>query len=441
MKILKFGGSSIGSPDRINNVVEIVKNSKKESGKIAVVFSAFHGITDKLITLSKLAAKGDQAYLDLCKEIEEIHLNTIKKIISVRNQSGVLTNVKLTLNELEDVIHGVYLIKELSLRTLDFIMSFGERISAYIISKVFEDRNIESEFLDSRDLIITDPTYGSARVIFDQTNEKIKEYFDGHKKLQIITGFIASSLEGQTTTLGRGGSDYTASIFAAALKAKEIEIWTDVDGVLTADPKKVKKAFSIKSLTYEEAMELSHFGAKVIHPPTMQPALNKKIPIRIKNTFNPSFDGTIISEKGDSKNFSIKGISSIDDIALLRIQGSGMIGVAGIARRIFGSLAAKKVSVILISQASSEHSICFAVLPQYAEDAKRAIEDELRFEIKDKLVSEILTEKNLSIIAVVGENMRKTPGISGKVFQALGRNGINVVAIAQGSSELNISAV
>ncbi|MGE5811908.1 MAG: bifunctional aspartate kinase/homoserine dehydrogenase I [Ignavibacteria bacterium] len=441
MKILKFGGSSIGSPDRINNVVEIVKNSKKESGKIAVVFSAFHGITDKLITLSKLAAKGDQAYLDLCKEIEEIHLNTIKKIISVRNQSSVLTNVKLTLNELEDVIHGVYLIKELSLRTLDFIMSFGERISAYIISKVFEDRNIESEFLDSRDLIITDPTYGSARVIFDQTNEKIKEYFDGHKKLQIITGFIASSLEGQTTTLGRGGSDYTASIFAAALKAKEIEIWTDVDGVLTADPKKVKKAFSIKSLTYEEAMELSHFGAKVIHPPTMQPALNKKIPIRIKNTFNPSFDGTIISEKGDSKNFSIKGISSIDDIALLRIQGSGMIGVAGIARRIFGSLAAKKVSVILISQASSEHSICFAVLPQYAEDAKRAIEDELRFEIKDKLVSEILTEKNLSIIAVVGENMRKTPGISGKVFQALGRNGINVVAIAQGSSELNISAV
>jgi len=448
MKILKFGGSSIGSPDRINNVVEIVKNSKKESGKIAVVFSAFHGITDKLITLSKLAAKGDQAYLDLCKEIEEIHLNTIKKIISVRNQSSVLTHVKLTLNELEDVIHGVYLVKELSLRTLDFIMSFGERISAYIISKVFEDRNIESEFLDSRDLIITDPTYGSARIIFDQTNEKIKEYFDEHlpagkagKKLQIITGFIASSLEGQTTTLGRGGSDYTASIFAAALKAKEIEIWTDVDGVLTADPKKVKKAFSIKSLTYEEAMELSHFGAKVIHPPTMQPALNKKIPIRIKNTFNPSFDGTIISEKGDSKNFSIKGISSIDDIALLRIQGSGMIGVAGIARRIFGALAAKKVSVILISQASSEHSICFAVLPQYSEDAKRAIEDELRFEIKDKLVSEILTEKNLSIIAVVGENMRKTPGISGKVFQALGRNGINVVAIAQGSSELNISAV
>ncbi|HSR17095.1 MAG TPA: bifunctional aspartate kinase/homoserine dehydrogenase I, partial [Ignavibacteriaceae bacterium] len=441
MEILKFGGSSIGSADRINNVVEIIKNSKKKSGKIAVVFSAFHGITDKLIKLSKLAAKGDQAYLDLCKEIEEIHLNTIKKIISVRNQSSVLTHVKLTLNELEDVIHGVYLVKELSLRTLDFIMSFGERISAYIISKVFEDRNIESEFLDSRDLIITDTTYGSARVIFDQTNEKIKKHFDEHKKLQIITGFIASSLEGQTTTLGRGGSDYTASIFAAALKAKEIEIWTDVDGVLTADPKKVKKAFSIKSLTYEEAMELSHFGAKVIHPPTMQPALNKKIPIRIKNTFNPSFDGTIISEKGDSKNFSIKGISSIDDIALLRIQGSGMIGVAGIARRIFGALAAKKVSVILISQASSEHSICFAVLPQYSEDAKRAIEDELRFEIKDKLVSEILTEKNLSIIAVVGENMRKTPGISGKVFQALGRNGINVVAIAQGSSELNISAV
>jgi len=441
MKILKFGGSSIGTPERINNVVEIIKNSKKENGKIAAVFSAFHGITDKLITLSKLAAKGDQRYLELLKEIEEIHLSIIKKIISVRNQSGVLTHVKLTLNELEDVIHGVYLVKELSLRTLDFIMSFGERISTFIIAKVFEDRTAEAEFLDSRNLIITDPTYGSARVIFDKTNENIKNYFEKHKKLQIITGFIASSLEGQTTTLGRGGSDYTASIFAAALKAKEIEIWTDVDGVLTADPKKVKKAFSIKSLTYEEAMELSHFGAKVIHPPTMQPALNKKIPIRIKNTFNPSFEGTIISEKGDSKNFSIKGISSIDDIGLLRIQGSGMIGVAGIARRIFGALAARKVSVILISQASSEHSICFAVMPQYSGDAKKAIEDELRFEIKDKLVSEILIEKDLSIIAVVGENMRKTPGISGKVFQALGRNGINVVAIAQGSSELNISAV
>ncbi|HVO72701.1 MAG TPA: bifunctional aspartate kinase/homoserine dehydrogenase I [Ignavibacteriaceae bacterium] len=441
MKILKFGGSSIGTPDKINNVVEIVKNSKKESGTIAVVFSAFHGITDKLIKLSKLAADGDQSYLELSKEIEDIHLNTIKKIISVKNQSGVLTHVKLTLNELDDVIHGVFLVKELSLRTLDFIMSFGERISAYTISKVFEDRDIDAEYLDSRDLIVTDMTYGSARVLFEQTNEKIKKYFDVHKKLQIVTGFIASSLEGQTTTLGRGGSDYSASIFAAALKAKEIEIWTDVDGVLTADPKKVKKAFSIKSLTYEEAMELSHFGAKVIHPPTMQPALNKKIPIRIKNTFNPAFEGTIISEKGDSKNFSIKGISSIDDIALLRIQGSGMIGVAGIARRIFGALAAKKVSVILISQASSEHSICFAVMPQFAEDARKAIEDELRFEIKDKLVSEILIEKELSIIAVVGENMRNTPGISGKVFQALGRNGINVVAIAQGSSELNISAV
>lgn len=441
MKILKFGGSSIGTPEKINNVVEIVKNCRNDYGKIGVVFSALHGITDKLILLSKLAAKGDQSYQELYKQIEETHLDAIKKIISVKNQSSVLTHVKLTLNELEDVIHGVFLVKELSLRTLDFVMSFGERISAFIIAKVFEDRNVEAEFLDSRDLIITDTTYGSARVIFEKTNDNVKTYFEKHKKLQIITGFIASSLEGQTTTLGRGGSDYTASIFAAALKAREIEIWTDVNGVLTADPKKVKKAFSIKSLTYEEAMELSHFGAKVIHPPTMQPALNKKIPIRIKNTFNPSFEGTIISEKGDSKAFSIKGISSIDDIALLRIQGSGMIGVAGIARRIFGALAAKKVSVILISQASSEHSICFAVLPQYSEDARKAIEEELRFEIKDKLVSEILIEKDLSIIAVVGENMRKTPGISGKVFQALGRNGINVVAIAQGSSELNISAV
>ncbi len=261
------------------------------------------------------------------------------------------------------------------------------------------------------------------------------------KTVQIITGFIASTSNNETTTLGRGGSDYSASIFAAALKANEIEIWTDVDGVLTADPKKVKKAFPLQSLTYEEAMELSHFGAKVIHPPTMHPAMEKKIPIRIKNTFNSSFAGTIINGKSSPNNFSIKGISSIDDIALIRIQGSGMVGVAGIAQRIFSALAAKKINIIMITQASSEHSLCLAVLPRFAVNAKKALHDEFHYEIKERLINDPIVESNLSIIAVVGENMRKTPGISGRVFQALGKNGINIVAIAQGSSELNISAV
>jgi len=441
MKILKFGGSSVGTPENIIKVIEIIIESQKRNKNIAVILSAFHGITDQLISASRIASEGNTEYLNMLDEIENRHINAVKKLISVQNQSPVLTNIKLSLNELEDLLHGVFLIKELSPRSLDFIMSFGERLSAYIISQALINRNIDSEYLDARELIITDDNHGNARVIFDLTNKKIKRYFEEHKKLQIITGFIASSTYGLTTTLGRGGSDFTASIFGSALNAKEIEIWTDVDGVLTADPKKVKKAFSINSLTYEEAMELSHFGAKVIHPPTMQPALNRKIPIRIKNTFNPGFEGTIISEKSNAKNFSIKGISSMDDISLLQVQGSGMIGVAGIAKRIFTALAAKKINVILISQASSEHSVCFAVLPAFAAPAKSSIEEELKLEIKDKQISEILIESNLSIIAVVGENMRKTPGISGKIFQSLGRNGINISAIAQGSSELNISFV
>jgi aspartokinase/homoserine dehydrogenase 1 len=241
--------------------------------------------------------------------------------------------------------------------------------------------------------------------------------------------------------LGRGGSDYTASIFAAALNSKEIEIWTDVNGVLTADPRKVKNSFSIEKLSYEEAMELSHFGAKVIYPPTMQPALNKNIPIRIKNTFNPDFDGTLISKKTDGSNYLIKGISSIDNIALISVHGSGMVGVSGTAQRIFGALASKNISVILITQASSEHSICFAVLPAFAQSAKKVIEHEFRYEIKEGVVNEPWIEDSMSIIAVVGENMRKTTGISGKIFNSLGKNGVNIAAIAQGSSERNISVV
>ncbi|MGE5680268.1 MAG: bifunctional aspartate kinase/homoserine dehydrogenase I, partial [Bacillota bacterium] len=293
----------------------------------------------------------------------------------------------------------------------------------------------------SRTVIKTDDTYGYGKVNFELTNENIIRYFNEHKKPQIITGFIASTAKNETITIGRGGSDYTAAIFGAALEAEEIEIWTDVDGVMTADPRKVKRAFALKSMTYEEAMEMSHFGAKVIHPPTMQPALNKKIPIRIKNTFNPEFAGTVIGKKNGSHNFSIKGISSIDNIALIRVQGSGMVGVPGVANRIFGALANRNISVFLITMASSEHSLCLALLPKFAAKAKEIIEKELKFEIRDKLVSEIVIETDLSIIAVVGENMRNTPGIAGKVFQALGKNGVNVVAIAQGSSELNISAV
>ncbi|MEJ2614948.1 MAG: bifunctional aspartate kinase/homoserine dehydrogenase I [Ignavibacteriaceae bacterium] len=441
MKILKFGGSSVGSSEKIKNVIDIITSTTKKKVKTAVVFSAFQGITDELIRISKLASTGNNKYQEFFNNLEQRHLSIAKDLIAVKKQSNILANIKLNLNELEEVIHGVFLVKELSPRTLDFILSFGERLSAYIIANALHDRGIPTEYLDSRELVKTDNSFGNAKVDFEQTTKQIKDYFRSHKRLQIITGFIGSTVNNETTTLGRGGSDYTAAIFGAALNASEIQIWTDVDGVMTADPRKVKNAFSLPHITYEEAMELSHFGAKVIHPPTIQPAFSRKIPIVIKNTFNPEFAGTLITNKPNSNKFTIKGLSSIDNIALIRIQGSGMIGVSGIAKRIFSALAGVKINVILITQASSEHSLCIAVLPQNAILAKKSIEKEFKFEIFENLVNEPIIEENVSIVAVVGENMRNYPGISGKVFQALGRNGINVVAIAQGSSELNISTV
>ena len=441
MKVLKFGGSSIANSKRIEDVIKIVTESLNKNKSIAVIFSAFQGVTDKLLYLSRAATSGNANYLADLKKLEDLHINIARELISVKHQSKVLANLKLRFNELEDVLHGLSLIKELSPKINDYVASFGERLSAYTISETLIDKNIEAEFLDSRELIKTDNSFGNSKVIFDQTNKNIKSYFKKHTKTQIITGFIGSTINNETTTLGRGGSDYSASVFAAALNAKEVQIWTDVDGVMTADPRKVKNAFSINSLSYEEAMELSHFGAKVIHPPTMQPALEKNIPIVIKNTFNPSFKGTLISRKINGNQFSVKAFSSIDHISLIRVEGSGMVGVAGIAERIFKALSQEKINVIMITQASSEHSLCIAVLPHHAEAAKNSIANELQYEMLKKHVNQINIENNLSIIAVVGENMRKTHGISGRIFYALGRNGINLVAIAQGSSELNISMV
>lgn len=271
--------------------------------------------------------------------------------------------------------------------------------------------------------------------------KRVRNHFRKHPELQIITGFIGSSLHGETTTLGRGGSDYTASVFGAALNASRIEIWTDVDGVMTADPRKVPAAFPVQSISYEEAMEMSHFGAKIIHPPTLRPAMSKDIPVVIKNTFHRKFKGTLVSAFGKRGRYPIRGISSISDIVLLRVQGSGMIGVPGVSSRLFGALGQKKINIILITQASSEHSICLAVEPKAADAAQKAIEEEFRLEIRAELIDEVIVERKLSIIAAVGENMRRTAGIAGRLFQALGNAGINVIAIAQGSSELNISIV
>jgi bifunctional aspartokinase / homoserine dehydrogenase 1 len=438
MKILKFGGSSVATPARIQSVINIVKPYLKSDA--AVVFSAFGGVTDVLITISKLALDGNLDYKTKLQEIEKRHLEAVRELIGVQKQSSILAQVKFMINELEDVLHGVFLVKERTPRTLDYIMSFGERLSAYIISEAFKDMGINAEFLDARKVIRTDAHFGYAKVDFDVTNKLIKDYFKNHQDLQIITGFVATSETGETTTLGRSGSDYTAAIFAGALHATDLEIWTDVNGMMTADPRMVKKAFTVPQMSYEEAMELSHFGAKVIFPATMQPAMINKIPIWIKNTFNPSFEGTVIHAESTNGKM-IKGISSMNNISLLSLQGSGLLGVVGASMRLFATLAREKINVILISQASSEHSICFAVDNQFAQQAKTAIEKEFQYEIRNEEIDEVGFESDLSIVAVVGDGMKHSPGTSGRMFSGLGKNGVNVIAIAQGSSERNISAV
>jgi aspartokinase/homoserine dehydrogenase 1 len=440
MKVLKFGGSSVANPERIKSVIDILL-AYIEKEKIAVVFSAFGGVTDSLIQLSTMALAGDVGYKVQLEQLEKRHLEAVRELIDIQKQSSVIAQVKFTINELEDILHGIFLVKERTLRSLDYIMSFGERLSAYVIAETINGRNIKSEFLDSRTIVRTDNNFGYAKIDFKKTNELIQEYFIRHTNLQVITGFIGSSASGETTTIGRSGSDYTAAIFAAALDATSLEIWKDVDGMMTADPRKVKKAFTVKEMTYEEAMELSHFGAKVIFPATMQPAMEKKIPIWIKNTFNPTFPGSVISANANGKSLIIKGVSSMGNISLFNVQGSGLQGVVGVSMRLFGTLAKEKINVILISQASSEHSICFAIETSFSTQAKAAIEKEFHYEILNGEMDLIAVENDLTIVAIVGEGMKHNPGTSGRMFNALGRAGINVHAIAQGSSELNISVV
>ena len=441
MRVLKFGGTSVGSVENIRTIISITKGLLKDESKVAIVFSAMGGVTNQLIEMAKMARTNNPAYTEILSQIEKRHFEAAKALLNVKYQSKVIANLKLTLNELEDILHGISLLKELSKRTQDLVMGFGERLSTYMVFEAMRQEGIECEFLDSRELIKTDDNFGSARVNYNLTNNNIEEYFKTHTKTQLITGFIGSTENNETTTLGRGGSDYTAAIFGAALQAKEIQIWTDVDGMMTADPKKVKKAFTISKVSYIEAMELSHFGAKVIYPPTLQPAFSKNIPIRILNTFNPSHEGTLVSKQTDKSGFPVKGLSSISEVALLNVQGSGMVGEKGVAGRLFNTLAKHSINIILITQASSEHSICFAIEPQDAELAKNILDEEFFIELHNKKLDKIIIEKNLSVIAIVGENMKHTPGISGRMFSALGRNGVNVVAIAQGSSEYNLSVV
>jgi len=441
MKVLKFGGSSVRTPERIQAVVEILKKYYTNGEQFTVVFSALGGVTDMLIKMATLAAKSDEAYFALFEEFSQRHFETAHHLLDQDAMEQALPELDNNHEVLKNLLYGIFLVREVSPRTMDYVLSFGERNSAYLIAHVLRQNGLNTRYLDARKIIKTDDNFGAALVDFPETYRKIKQHFEESTDIQIVTGFISSTNGGLTTTLGRGGSDYTAALLAAGLDAELIEIWTDVDGVLTADPRIVSKAFTIPTMTYAEAMEMSHFGAKVIYPPTIQPAMAKQIPIVIKNTFNPGFAGTFISMQADPNGHAVKGISSINDIALLTLQGSGLFGVPGIAARLFTSLASANINVILITQGSSEHSISFAIKPQLARKAKWQVEEAFAHEIETGIVEPVKVEIDLSAVAAIGENMRYSPGISGRLFRALGKNGINVVAIAQGSSELNISVV
>jgi len=442
MHVLKFGGSSLADASCINRVADIVKSKlQSDHPPKAIVVSAFGKMTDLLVDMAKKASVGDKSYLTSLNAFRKHHNDVICDLFAEKASAKLLGEVDSINDTLAQLLHGIFLVMEASPRTLDYVLSFGERNSALIVARYLSSKRMSSNFVDARDIIKTNKRFGAAQVDLDLTFRNVRKHFRENKGLQVVTGFISSAKGGLTTTLGRGGSDYTVSLIGAALKVKAIEIWTDVDGVLTSDPKKVDKAFTINEMTYAEAVEMSHFGAKVIYPPTIQPALERNIPIYIKNTFNPSCAGTYISGQKPAYEKAVKGISSITNVALLTLQGSGLFGVPGVAARLFQSLANVGINVILITQGSSEHSISFAVQPSSVARAKRRAEKEFEFEIARGSVEPIKVESDLSVIAIIGENMRYMPGVAGKMLTALGNNGINAVAIAQGSSELNISVV
>lgn len=442
MQVLKFGGSSVANAENINNVVSIVQQSLKKNKNIIIVLSALGGTTDALLDAASTASNGEVSYKEKLHSIEHRHLATVKELIPLDQQSSVLSMAKKRCNEIEDICNGVFLLKELSNRTKDSIISYGELLSSQIFSAKLKSLGISNTCKDARDLIKTDSEFGNANVDFNQTNKNIQAFFFSlENNICIIPGFIASDKNGNTTTLGRGGSDYTAAIIAAALSVSILEIWTDVSGMMTADPRLVTNAKIIHDISYQEAMELSHFGAKVIYPPTIQPVMSKRIPVAIKNTFAPDDAGTLIHSDSNKDGNSIRGISSINKIALLSLEGSGMVGIPGFSKRLFEALSNEKINVILITQSSSEHSICVGIEESNADNAKNAIDKAFSHEIEIKKVDPLIVENGLAIVALVGDNMKSHTGISGKMFGVLGRNGVNIRAIAQGSSERNISAV
>ena len=441
MKIMKFGGTSVGSAANIKKVAAII-NAEPVSERCMVVVSAMQSITDSLIEAGRKAEEGDENFYSTIREIKDRHVEVLNELFPDGRAAKLFEFLDSSTKELTETYDGVRLVGELSARTLDRILSFGEIVSSKILSEYLALNECENEWKDSRELLLTDSNFGAAAVDLAGTNAQVKKYLaDEASRLFVLPGFIARDDAGSTTTLGRGGSDYTAALLAAAVDADVLEIWTDVSGMMSADPRFVRGVRQIPRISYREAMELSHFGAKVIYPPTIQPVMAKGIPLLIKNTFKPDDNGTLIEPETDHGGEIIRGISSIDNIAVLNLEGSGMVGIPGFSKRLFDALSRSQINVILITQSSSEHSICVAIEEKYGKLAKRVVDQEFENEIGIGKIDPLRVDAGYSILALVGDKMKEHTGVSGRMFSSLGQNGINIHAIAQGSSERNISAI
>ena len=441
MKILKFGGTSVATASSIQKVIAIAKKSAA-SESIAVVVSALGGTTDVLLQAGLKAETKNSSYLDDLSTLEQRHIQVIQELIEDSHQDEVIEEIRTNFSQLASILEGIYLINEFSNKTRDKIASFGELLSSYIIAEAMKSQGIDAVHKNAQELITTDSNYTNAKVNYPITEKNIQDYFESNKNsIVVIPGFVASTNDGEVSTLGRGGSDFTASILAKALNAAELEIWTDVSGMYTANPTLVKQAKPIEQISYYEAMELSHFGAKVLFSPTIQPVLEKQIPIRIKNTFKPEDLGTLITQETNWENTPAKGISHIENVALITIEGSGMIGIPGFTKRILEVLSNANINVSLVTQASSEHFLCMGIESKDVPLAKVLFEEAFAYEMSQGIVDPLIIEDGLAIIALVGEKMKSHQGISGKMFSTLGRNNVNIRAIAQGASEKNITAV
>lgn len=442
---MKFGGTSVKDAARIRGLLPIIRGEDLSEG-LAVVCSTMKGVTDDLINAARKAEQGDSTWETLHAAILLRHETAVKDLFHGLD-NDIWTSVQTRLHDLAEILHGIYLIRECSLRSMDLVMSFGERLNNEIIAAWFRTQGFDASFVDSRPLVLTDEGYGNAAVQFTETYGRIEDYFTSlwgpvrAGKIAFITGFIGATHDGITTTLGRNGSDYTASIFGAGLNVSDIEIWTDVDGVLTCDPRIVKEAFVVEDLSVEEAMEMSYFGAEVIHPYTMIPAVDKNIPLWIKNTMNPGVRGTRIARDIPPSPHAITGLAVVKGAALINVVGGGMVGAKGTASKVFGALAKTDTNVIMISQASSEHSICVVVRESEALPAVEELRRVFEQAMKNRSIQSVDLIKDLEILSVIGANMRGRPGVSGKLFTALGSQHVNILAIAQGSSEMNISCV